>query len=211
MIEAVARATGRAVDSSVSLGASRQRPVRPEPRCRPGADPAPCLRARRHVLLRDLHLANHGHCGRPGGHRRAWARRVGARQPDLRCYRCYPRSAPPSYGLSNEPRNCNPNPETGSAAAVFGYPGTAQIDALGWHCRCQNLITPCARRQSRCWLPAAVAESTRGARSRIDSRGNPAKRVCPPKEGGFPKRKTSKTQNPTPDPLHRASDTNSKP
>ena len=130
VIEAVARATGRAVDSSVSLGASRQRPVRPEPRCRPGADPAPCLRARRHVLLRDLHLANHGHCGRPGGHRRAWARRGGARQPDLRCYRCYPRSAPPSYGLSNEPRNCKLNPETGSAAAVFGYPGTAQIDAL---------------------------------------------------------------------------------
>ena len=60
VIEAVARATGRAVDSSVSLGASRQRPVCHETRCRPGADPAPCLRARRHVLLRDLHLANHG-------------------------------------------------------------------------------------------------------------------------------------------------------
>ena len=56
----MARATGRAVDSSVSLGASRQRPVCHETRCRPGADPAPCLRARRHVLLRDLHLANHG-------------------------------------------------------------------------------------------------------------------------------------------------------
>ena len=59
-LEAAARATGRAVDSSVSLGASRQRPVCHETRCRPGADPAPCLRARRHVLLRDLHLANHG-------------------------------------------------------------------------------------------------------------------------------------------------------
>ena len=108
-------------------------------------------------------------CGRPGGHRRAWARRVGARQPDLRCYRCYPRSAPPSYGLSNEPRNCKLNPETGSAAAVFGYPGTAQIDALGRHCRCQNLITPCAsavcgRRAcapilSRFWASAAGGHS----------------------------------------------------
>ena len=94
-------------------------------------------------------------CGRPGGHRRAWARRVGARQPDLRCYRCYPRSAPPSYGLSNEPRNCKLNPETGSAAAVFGYPGTAQIDALGWHCMCQNLITACGRSQSAAAASAA--------------------------------------------------------
>jgi hypothetical protein len=31
------------------------------------------------------------------------------------------------HGLSNEPNNCQLNSETGSAAAVFGYPGTAQI------------------------------------------------------------------------------------
>ena len=115
MIEAVARATGRAVDNSVSLGASRQRPVCHETRGSLGAHPAPCLCARRHVLLRDLHLAHHGHCGRPSGHRRAWARRVGARQPDLRCYRCYPRSASTFCGGHGKPNNCTLFPETGSA------------------------------------------------------------------------------------------------
>ena len=65
VIEVVGRATGRGADSSVSLGAPRQRPVRHEPRCRPGAEPAPCAPARAHVLLRDLHLA-HRH-QRPAG------------------------------------------------------------------------------------------------------------------------------------------------
>ena len=69
VIEAVARATGRGADSSVSPGAPRQRRVRHETRRCPSADPAPWLCARRHVLLRDLHLAHHRQ--RPAGHRRA--------------------------------------------------------------------------------------------------------------------------------------------
>jgi hypothetical protein len=119
VMEAVARATRHAVGSSVSLGAPRQRPVRFEPRCRPGGDPAPCAPARVHVLLRDLHLAHHGRAGRPSGHRRAWARRVGARHPDLRYYRCCPRSASTSSGLSNEPNNSTFCPETGSGQPFF--------------------------------------------------------------------------------------------
>ena len=55
----------KALDSSVSLGAPRQRPVRHETRRHPGADPAPWMPARRHVLLRDLHLAHHRQ--RPAG------------------------------------------------------------------------------------------------------------------------------------------------
>ena len=59
VIEAVARATGRGADSSVGPGAPRQRPARHETRRRAGADPAPCVQARAHVLRRDLHLAQH--------------------------------------------------------------------------------------------------------------------------------------------------------
>ena len=36
-----------------------QRPARHETRRRAGADPAPCVQARAHVLRRDLHLAQH--------------------------------------------------------------------------------------------------------------------------------------------------------
>ena len=59
VIEVVARATGRGADSSVGPGAPRQRPARHETRRRAGADPAPCVQARAHVLRRDLHLAQH--------------------------------------------------------------------------------------------------------------------------------------------------------
>jgi hypothetical protein len=73
----------------------------------------------------------------------------------------YPRSAPPSYKISNEPNNCQLNSETGSAAAVFGYPGTAQIAvSIRRHCKCQKLITPRVRGDAR-----ASESFTRHARS----------------------------------------------
>ena len=55
-----------------------------------------------------------------------------ANLPDLRCYRCYPRSASTFSGLSNEPRNFQLYSEAGSAAAVFGYPGTTDLDSIAF-------------------------------------------------------------------------------
>jgi hypothetical protein len=85
--------------------------------------------------------------GRPAGHRRAWARRVGARQPDLRYYRCCPRSASTSSGLSNEPNNSTFCPEIGSGqpfsvAAGLCLRGIAS--ALRWALRAW-LLRGCAR------------------------------------------------------------------
>jgi hypothetical protein len=79
--------------------------------------------------------------GRPAGHRRAWARRVGARQPDLRYYRCCPRSASTSSGLSNEPNNSTFCPEIGSGqpfsvAAGLCLRGIAS--ALRWALRARR-------------------------------------------------------------------------
>jgi hypothetical protein len=85
--------------------------------------------------------------GRPAGHRRAWARRGGARQPDLRYYRCCPRSASTSSGLSNEPNNSTFCPEIGSGqpfSVAAGLCARGIASALRWALRAAS-----ARESSR--------------------------------------------------------------
>ena len=153
VIEAVARATGRGADSSVSPGAPRQRRVRHETRRCPSADPAPWLCARRHVLLRDLHLAHHRQ--RPAGHRRAcrsptWGsptrRLLEALLPSIST--SVLRALQRAQQLPAKLRN-----RLGSSR--FRLPGHCSNRSLRGHCTCPQLITPCGggARVLRYWPP----------------------------------------------------------
>jgi hypothetical protein len=72
-------------------------------------------------------------------HRRAWARRGGARRPDLRCYRRYPRSAPTLPGGHGEPGNSAFCPETGSGQP-FPIDASKRLDGIE---RCTEMGTAC--------------------------------------------------------------------
>jgi hypothetical protein len=143
----VARATRRGADSSVSLGAPRQRHVRHETRCRPGGEPALCAPARAPVLLRDLHLAHHRQ--RPAGHRRAcrsptWGsptrRLLEALLPSISTsvLRALQRAQQLPAKLRNRP-----------GSSRFRLPGHCSNRVPGHNCKWPQLITPRAR-----WSPA---------------------------------------------------------
>ena len=105
--------------------------------------------------------------GRPAGHRRAWARRVGARQPDLRYYRCCPRSASTSSGLSNEPNNSTFCPETCSGQPFFVATHYVALHSFRLeHCVLSRSISDC--------LPHVLREGAAGAQN------SPPARCAPP-------------------------------
>ena len=143
----MARATRRGADSSVSLGAPRQRHVRHETRCRPGGEPALCAPARAPVLLRDLHLAHHRQ--RPAGHRRAcrsptWGsptrRLLEALLPSIST--SVLRALQRAQQLPAKLRN-----RLGSSR--FRLPGHCSNRCLSHHCTCPKLITPCVLLENR--------------------------------------------------------------